>query len=149
MREPVHEFFKLYYLSESKRESQKNRKYLFECNNTVKITVKIGHGTRGLDIFFWVYCNFFCDYSKLFIIINHWAEHLGKGIFRFHCWYKLRRYEIIGPWCMGTCHPMATLEYIDSATSFPQLICYKVVLKVSAEYQFPQYINHKQAVSCI
>ena len=48
MREPVHEFFKLYYLSESKRESQKNRKYFFECNNTVKITVKIGHGTRGL-----------------------------------------------------------------------------------------------------
>jgi len=50
MREPVHEFFKLYYLSESKRESQKNRKYLFECNNTVKITVKIGHGTRGLPL---------------------------------------------------------------------------------------------------
>ena len=48
MREPVHEFFKLNYLSESKRESQKNRKYLFECINTVKITVKIGHGTRGL-----------------------------------------------------------------------------------------------------
>ena len=48
MRDPVHEFFKLYYLSESKRESQKIRKYLLECNNTVKITVKIGHGTRGL-----------------------------------------------------------------------------------------------------
>ena len=49
MREPVHEFFELNYLSESKRESQKNRKYLFECIiNTVKITVKIGHGTRGL-----------------------------------------------------------------------------------------------------
>ena len=48
MREPVHEFFKLNYLSESKRESQKNRKYLFECINTVKNTVKIGHGTRGL-----------------------------------------------------------------------------------------------------
>ena len=36
MREPVHEFFKLNYLSESKRESQKNRKYFFERINTVK-----------------------------------------------------------------------------------------------------------------
>ena len=33
---------------------------------------------------------------------------------------------------MGTCHPMATLKYIDSVTSFPQIICYIiiVVLKV-------------------
>ena len=31
---------------------------------------------------------------------------------------------------MGACHPMATLKYIDSVTSFPQIICYIVVLKV-------------------
>ena len=29
---------------------------------------------------------------------------------------------------MGTCHPMATLKYIDSVTSLPQIYLYKVVL---------------------
>ena len=29
---------------------------------------------------------------------------------------------------MGTCHPMATLEYIDSVTSLPQIRLYKVEL---------------------
>ena len=42
----------------------------------------------------------------------------------------LGRNETTGLRCMGACHPMATLKYTDSVTSFPQIICYIVVLKV-------------------
>ena len=31
----------------------------------------------------------------------------------------LGRNETTGLRCMGACHPMATLKYIDSVTSFP------------------------------
>ena len=44
--------------------------------------------------------------------------------------YILGRNETTGLRCMGACHPMATLKYTDSVTSFPQIICYIVVLKV-------------------
>ena len=61
-------------------------------------------------------------------------DHMGTAAWPTPCivlYIKVlrRNYETItGLRCMGNCHPMAKLKYIDSVTSFPQIICYIVVL---------------------
>ena len=49
---------------------------------------------------------------------------------------------------MGACHPMATLKYTDSVTSFPQIICYIVVLKV-LKYEFFTIFENSLVITLI
>ena len=49
----------------------------------------------------------------------------------------LGRNETTGLRCMGTCHPMATLKYIDSVTSFPVSIYIYIIMLLSLHAKRP------------
>ena len=60
----------------------------------------------------------------------------------------LCRSENIGLRCMGTCHPMATLKYIDSFTSFPVNIKlrYKQNWQLAILQSTPQIIKYDKVI---